>query len=651
MADIKKTAVTEFKAETKEYDKGVKSMDAVNKKTEKSTEGLSSAVDSLNEELTTAIQNTGILPGKLNNVVGGLGKMTKGLKSVKLAIAATGIGALLLALTALASYFTKSAEGQEKFLKITKTAQAIVGKITDAFIGLGGAIVDVFTKPKEVIEDFKKTFLEFFDTRIELAKKSVFSLVSAFEKFKSGDISGALGDLGTGFVEINRAINPVVIGLELAGKAAGVISEGFKDIADAANKALGIADRQNALSREEIKFIERKAFLEKTIEELKLEAADTSKTELQRLQAIQKATLLQNELSNTNVKIARERAAILEAEQALGSNTIEDNRELAELKAEILKADQERASKLKELVTQENTLLAVVQKFRDQLRDAIENPAVDGELDLSGIEVILPEGTDTTTFQERLEENTQQQIEAFDEVNAKAEESAILQAQFAEFVAQKKKAEAQASVDAAAGLFNVVGGLLKEGSAAQKATAVAEALINTYKAANAALGSGAPPPLSFALAAATVVAGLINVQKIVSTKPPEVKTVTPPKFAEGGQIPINGGMITGQDHSLGGVKFAAGGITNEAQGGEFIVNRKATRSFLPLLQKINNTGRSRAAARSNNFAEGGQIGQISQLAAANRLERSIADFQAVLVVEDFNRVQNRVNVAEGLSTF
>jgi len=651
MANIFQKLIAVFNADTKGYEKGVKSMDSANKKTEQSTEGLSSAVDTLNEELTTAIQNTGILPGKLNNVVGGLGKLTQGFKGLKLAIAATGIGALLLALGSLAAFFTKSAEGQEKFLKITKTAGAILSKVTDLFVGLGGGIADSVSSTDKLKETFNG-FLDFLKgqviTRLDAVKKFFVGVFETISFAAQGEFSKA----GEAALKAGEAVIEFNTGFTVDQIKSGIQSVAgfFEDVAENAQKALDIADRQNALSRREIEFIERRAFLEKQIEELKLAAADTSLTELQRLEAIQKATQLQNELSNTNVKIAKERAAILEAEQALGSNTIEDNKELAELKAEILKADQERATKLKELVTQENTLLAVVQKFRDQLRDAIENPATDQPIDLSGVEVILPEGFDNRTIQERIEEDTQLQIQALDEVNAKAAESAELQGEYSDFVAQKKKTEAQQNVDAAAAIFNITGSLLKEGTAAQKAVGVAEALINTYKAANLALAS-APPPASYALAAASVVAGLVNVQKILSTKAPETKTVAAPKFAEGGQVPVNGGMITGQDHSLGGVKFAAGGITNEAQGGEFIVNRKATRAFLPLLQKINNTGRSRAASRSNYFAEGGQISTAQALAAGNRLERSLSEFQAVLVVEDFNRVQNRVNVAENLSTF
>lgn len=56
-------------------------------------------------------------------------------------------------------------------------------------------------------------------------------------------------------------------------------------------------------------------------------------------------------------------------------------------------------------------------------------------------------------------------------------------------------------------------------SAAGKAFAVAQAVMNTYSAANKAM-SAYPPPFSFIAAGATIVAGLMNVKKIIDTPLP-----------------------------------------------------------------------------------------------------------------------------------
>ena len=74
------------------------------------------------------------------------------------------------------------------------------------------------------------------------------------------------------------------------------------------------------------------------------------------------------------------------------------------------------------------------------------------------------------------------------------------------------KANANAQIDAYAGLANALIGLAGE----SKELAVASAVIDTLVGANKALGA-APPPLNFITAAAVVAAVMANVQKILST--------------------------------------------------------------------------------------------------------------------------------------
>lgn len=79
-------------------------------------------------------------------------------------------------------------------------------------------------------------------------------------------------------------------------------------------------------------------------------------------------------------------------------------------------------------------------------------------------------------------------------------------------------------VDRAADLFG-------EQTAANKGMRVASATIDTYAAADTALAT-LPPPLSFIAAAATIAAGLANVQQILSVRVPKEKAA--PAAARGG---------------------------------------------------------------------------------------------------------------------
>ena len=79
-----------------------------------------------------------------------------------------------------------------------------------------------------------------------------------------------------------------------------------------------------------------------------------------------------------------------------------------------------------------------------------------------------------------------------------------------------------------------------------------------------------------------------NIAKIAATKYQPAPRPQPPQ-AEGGKGSKfeQGGLLSGPSHSMGGIKTAFA----EMEGNEFVVNRRATSAFLPILESINNTGR------------------------------------------------------------
>ena len=89
-------------------------------------------------------------------------------------------------------------------------------------------------------------------------------------------------------------------------------------------------------------------------------------------------------------------------------------------------------------------------------------------------------------------------------------------------ISKEKVARKKSEVDAISGALDVLGGIVDKGSIAGKGIAIAQAVMNTYQAATAALAAS-PPPFNFIAAAASVAAGLVNVSKIVSTKVPSAK--------------------------------------------------------------------------------------------------------------------------------
>ena len=139
------------------------------------------------------------------------------------------------------------------------------------------------------------------------------------------------------------------------------------------------------------------------------------------------------------------------------------------------------------------------------------------------------------------------------------------------------KSVEDAKLQAFQSVFGQIKGLVGEQTALGKAAAIAETTINTYMAAQKAYSAMAAipvvgPALGAVAAAAAVASGLMNVAKISST---DVKYE-------------KGGLLKGKSHNEGGIPFTVAGRGGfEAEGGEYIVNKRATAMYFPVLEAIN----------------------------------------------------------------
>ena len=168
----------------KDLEKGIDGVNKEVKKTSKSTQSMDTTLD----------QVTGGAVTKFNKFKGAIGSVTTGFKSLRVAIIATGIGALLIAVTALGQAFTRSEEGQNKFAKILGVIGSVTGNLLDLLADLGENIISVFENPKQALIDFKNLIVENITNRFEAIIDTVGFLGSAFKKVFSGDFTGALED-------------------------------------------------------------------------------------------------------------------------------------------------------------------------------------------------------------------------------------------------------------------------------------------------------------------------------------------------------------------------------------------------------------------------------------------------------------------------
>lgn len=118
----------------------------------------------------------------------------------------------------------------------------------------------------------------------------------------------------------------------------------------------------------------------------------------------------------------------------------------------------------------------------------------------------------------------------------------------------------------------------------------------------------------------------------------------------------DGGLLQGKSHAQGGIPVGNTGI--EVEGGEFVVSKRATAKYLPLLDAINAEGNGGKHVINNPksmFADGGQLNyqriddNFNQLNGTAAIANAIGsiDFHPVVAITDINRGQrNLVEVRE-----
>lgn len=188
----------------------------------------------------------------------------------------------------------------------------------------------------------------------------------------------------------------------------------------------------------------------------------------------------------------------------------------------------------------------------------------------------------------------------------------------------KKKAEEQKRVEAEQ---KKIAELQKQQKQREKTLAITNAIINTASGVVNALGTYAPP-VSFIFAAAVAALGAAQIGIISNAKYEK------------------GGLLRGKSHSEGGMMVE--GTNIELEGNEFVVNKKSTMKYLPLLQKINNEGNSL-------YADGGQVPDFNTVNNAtqstNKLITEESNRTYVVSVTDINRGQERVKVIQSGSGY
>ena len=336
-------------------------IDVNSKKAQKDVKDLEKSIEGVNKEVKDVSESSSELTGQLDNLTGGAISKFKGFrgtlknvitsfKSLKVAIIATGIGALLIAVTALGQAFTRSEEGQNKFAKILGVIGSVVGNLLDLLADLGENIISVFENPQQALKDFSNLIKENLINRFEGLLNLIPNLSKAVGLLFKGEFSAA------GKVAAD-AVGKVVLGVDSVtdsvDNAIEKIKEFGTEVAKDAENAAKIADLRAEADRLDRKLIVDRAKADRDRATLLEQSVNKEKFTVQeRIAFLQEAADLEEKITNQEIEAARLRLQAQQAENALGKSTKEDKEAAAQLEANLIQLETARLTKQKEVTSQ-----------------------------------------------------------------------------------------------------------------------------------------------------------------------------------------------------------------------------------------------------------------------------------------------------------
>ena len=563
---MSKEVIVTVKADTKNAQTNVKDLNEDLKETKGDLSGVENMAD----------KATGGLVSGFKGVTSTIGGVVKGFKTMRMAIIATGIGALVLVVSSLMAAFTSSEEGANKFNKILGVLGAVVDNFVDLLADFGEAIISAFENPKEALMSFVNLLKNQVVNRITGLMELIPALGKAVQLVFSGEFSEA-GKVATNAVgKVALGVENVTEKIQAATQATKeFIEENIKDAEGAAR----VADmRAKAIKLERELLVERSK-LESEIANLRLKSRQEEEFGAEeRKQALLDAQKLEDELLQKETAVLKLRRDAQVEENTFARSSVENLDKEAQAIAAVnriaaTRANQQRTTQrelntLNKQIEADNKRIANEKKAQDDAiakrkQDAIkaDKKAREKQKAADDKARAIKKAADEKAQKEELERakkqndllqeltNTEQEQEIFKlkqqyekkfelaKGNAELEkelreqqqkELAEVDKKFREKSQQERldafEQAAQTTMNALIAINELTQAFAKEDEASQKkafevnkAIGIANAIINTSVGVSKALASAAPP-LNFINAAIVTASGIAQVKNIQKTQ-------------------------------------------------------------------------------------------------------------------------------------
>jgi hypothetical protein len=531
-------------------DSAVKNVNNLNKEIKKTNEESKKTGEGVKDLANLSDGATGGMISKFGSLTGTLGKVSVAFRSVGAAIAASGIGLLVIVIASVISAFKSSEEGQNKFAKLMGVIGSVVGNVMDVISDLGEIIIGVLSGDSKAIKSATEFGKKIFDV-VGLPIKNIIDIVktagAVLGSLFSGDVEGALNALDNGIKNVKGNFNEATDAINAAKNSLKQFGE--EALAEA-KIAQQIADNRAKADKTERNLIVQRAEGDRKIAELREKAVQRDTYNVsQRIAMLKEAQAIETNLTNQEIAAAKLRAEAKTAENALSKSTKEDLLEEENLKAKVIQLETSRLQGNRRLVSSIQSLQAevraeekaAVEEKKKELEaekklkeEKIEKDIQDEKKRNDAIEALRKSYTqkiedleDTTELQkaerqqqrallelEALNASEEQKLELLqyysalklnaqktdnEKADAEAKKKAEEEIAIDKAVADAKLAIQNQALDAASNGINVLKSIFEKNKGIQKAALIAESAIGISKIVINTQAANAAAKLKYAL--------------------------------------------------------------------------------------------------------------------------------------------------------
>lgn len=310
-------------------------------------------VIALSTPFVNFVQTGRLAPAALNATAAATGNVSTGMKVLRGAIIATGIGALVVVLGSLIAYFTSTQEGINKVNKVLTPLKVVFQTLIGVVQNFGKYLLEAITHPKQMLIDL----LDFLKGQFMNRLTGMIDVFKGIGKIITGNIKEGIKQVGEAAAQTVTGVENVVGKVKDAGKAMS------DTIDEAVKRGQRIEEINQKLSSSEADFIQQTAELKQLFKEQNMIAEDTTKTFAEREEAAKKSIEIQKKIN----KLAEDRNGLeqelLNLKFASNDTSDADRAELARKKAELA---EQAAARIEAITTQNNKVNTIRKAANDQ---------------------------------------------------------------------------------------------------------------------------------------------------------------------------------------------------------------------------------------------------------------------------------------------